>query len=167
MKCFNMFFVCLAAISIMLLGSCSSDSSTNPPANTTDYGFTCTLNGGGYTNQAIKITPGSGSVYSVADDQTAVTCTNAATEVGVVSFKGNKTGTYKIEAGDDKNLVMMTIGAVGTGVYIEIISGTINVTSYGAVGGDVIGTFSGQGEIASNGNAVQITNGTFKAKRAL
>jgi len=63
MKCFNMFFVCLAAISIMLLGSCSSDSNNNPTTpTTTDYGFTCTLNGGGYTNQAIKITPGSGSV---------------------------------------------------------------------------------------------------------
>jgi len=148
----------------MLLGSCSSDSSTNPPANTTDYGFTCTLNGGGYTNQAIKITPGSGSVYSVDDNQTAITCTNAATQVGVVSFKGNKTGTFQVTADDDDNLVMMTLGV---GVYIEIISGTINVTSYGAVGGDVIGTFTGQGEIANGGQTVQVTNGTFKAKRAV
>lgn len=157
-----MFFVFLAAISIMLISSCSSDSSTNPLVNSTDYGFTCTLNGGGYTNQAVKITTGTGSIYSSDDNQTAVTCTNVNTDVGIVSFEGNKTGTFQITNGE-VNLVMITLAQ---STYIAMTSGTINVTSYGNVGGDVVGTFSGQAAVVG-GQIIQVTNGTFKAKRAL
>lgn len=166
MKSVNVFLGYLTVISIMLLASCSSDSSTNSPTNnTSEYGFTCTLNGGGYTNQAVKIATVTGSVYVLDDDQTAVTCTNDANEVGIVSFKGNKAGTFQItESDENNNLVVITLRQ---SVYITLVSGTINVTSYGSVGGDVVGTFSGQGMTTVGEQPVQVTNGTFRAKRVI
>jgi hypothetical protein len=121
------------------------------------------LNGGGYNNQAVKIITENGSVYSVEVNQTTVTCLNAAYQMAWVSFKENKTGTFQITEEEDNSVKI----SVDFGVYINLISGTINVTSYGNVGGDVIGTFSGEGENTSNGQAVQVTKGTFKVKRSI
>ncbi len=166
MRITKTFFILTLIIFGVFFISCSDDSSsTNPTNNTSGYSFSCTLNGGGFSNQTLKYTVVAGSIYSLEDDATAVTFSNATSDGGVVVFRGKSTGTFTInENEDDTNGVIITIG--GTQV-IGLTSGTIKVTTYGNVGGDVKGTFSGTAINASNGENVQVTNGSFSAKRVV
>jgi hypothetical protein len=155
-----LFSISLLTFSIFIF-SCSSDSSTNQtPTNTTK--FTCTLNGGGFNNITITYGTAAGAIYVPVDDETGISFTGATqSEVGTVSFQGNKTGTFTITEDNNNNIALLFAGNTG----LTLTSGTITVTTYGNIGGDIIGTFSGSGTYSSNDQTVQVTNGSFSAKR--
>lgn len=145
----------------ILLVSCSKDSSTNPTDPAT-YSFSCVVNGGGYTNQTFTFSTTAAAVTNPVDNITGCTFTDASGNNAVVTFNGTATGTYSIN--DSETIVGMTFG---NNLFIGLTSGSIKVTTFGNVGGDIIGTFTGSGTVVNNGEEknVEISKGTFKAKR--
>lgn len=148
----------------LVISSCSSDSNTNPTDTGGAYKFTCVVNGAGYSNQTLSMETIAMSVYDLGANETVCSFSNVTNDAVLVGFQGKSTGTFTID--DSKNTVVVTLS--NNTIIMALASGTIKVTTYGNVGGDIIGTFTGSGFVSkSNGNpeAIQITNGTFKAKR--
>lgn len=143
------------------LSSCSKDSS-NPVAPLINSKFTCTLNGGGYTNQTITLTNTGGAIYASDENETGIVFSSTTNDVGGIVIKGKSTGTFPIDEGDYE----VTIAMNGKTALV-LTSGTIVVTGYGSVGGEVKGTFSGSAIDASTLQTVQVTNGSFSAKRIM
>ena len=154
----GLMFVSLIIIGVAL-SSCSKDSS-NPVTPSVNQKFTCTLNGGGYNNQTITLTNSAVAIYSSDDDKTGIVFSNTTNDVGGIVIKGKSTGTFSIDEGDYE----VTINMNGKTALV-LTSGTIVVTGYGSVGGEVKGTFSGSAIDASTQQTVQVTNGSFSAKR--
>ncbi len=146
------------------LVSCSKDSSVTDPTDYTNSKFTYTLDGGGFSNQKFSFANFGGTVYSAEEDQTVATFGTMGNDGGIIGFKGKSTGTFQVNENSETNALVLYSGS---SQVITLTSGTITVTSYGSVGGEVKGTFSGTGVNSINGQLVQITNGTFAAKRLM
>jgi hypothetical protein len=158
MKSFKPLLVLLFVTIVAILSSCGDDS-TSPTPEAVTYEFKCTLNGGGYNNLAINYNSGAGSVYSPTEDETGISF-GGVNDMGVIAFKGKSTGTFSIS---ETNQLYITVGGVANTISME--TGTITVSSYGAVNSSVKGTFSGTGIKASTGQTVTISNGSFTARR--
>jgi hypothetical protein len=144
-----------------VLSSCSKDSS-NPIAPLINSKFTCTLNGGGYSNQTITLTNTGGAIYASDENETGIVFSSATNDVGGLVIKGKSTGTFTV----DESNYQVTIAMNGK-TPLAMTSGTIVVTGFGSVGGEVKGTFSGTSLNPSTLESVQVTNGSFSAKRIM
>lgn len=150
----------------LLLLSCSKDSTTNPTDNNTGYQFSCVINGGTFSNKTYSFDVDGGSIYVPGSDETACSFTDPQGNSAQVIFKGNKTGTFN--ANEEENAVMIHLISTTELFYLKQ-GENIKVTTYGSVGGNVEGTFSGKAIYvnASTGAQFEVTfsNGKFKAKR--
>jgi hypothetical protein len=155
----SMLCIVIAIASVILL-SCSSNSTSNNPV-TASYEFKCTLNGGGFTNQVISYSKAGLGVFLPSQNATGLNFSGSSTgEAATITFTGNSTGNFTFGT---SGIAMIITFADNS--QIAITTGTLAVTAYGSIGGDIKGTFSGTG-ISSTAQTVQITNGTFTAKRA-
>jgi len=149
--------------SATVMFSCSKDSSDSPATAANEVSFV--VNGGGYSNQTIKLNANGSAVYDDVLDATGCSFADAASNSAMVAFNGHATGTFAVN--DDNGLV---VNMDNNTTLIGLTSGTITVTQYGAVGSDIKGTFSGTGIVIKNlsdPDTIQITNGNFKARRAM
>ncbi len=159
----------------ILFASCKKDDSN--PAGTGDNGgnstYTITLNGDGFSNK--QVTPGTTAttayaMYSPTEQKTGgyLACSD---NINVSFFtQGQQTGTFNFAVGTDgsdpENGLVVTSGT-GTGMkiyYAKTGSGSITITSYGSVGGQIKGTFTGK--IYNATTDVEVTiSGSFSATR--
>lgn len=100
--------------------------------------------------------------YMASSDTTTVSGANGAGYPAIsLRFPGNKTGTFTCsvtKTGIDYTPVFGTTYIAGAGGDC-----TITVTSYGAVGESIAGTFSGT--VKSGANSVTLTEGGFNVIR--
>jgi hypothetical protein len=165
---------CIVAILLVVLllsaGCSKKDSATNPtgPGTTMSGTASFTLNGAGFTNQSFSITGMLGG-FSVSDNMSGVTGSSATTgdsTMLTVVFPGSTTGTFLFS---DTAAVVITRGTGSTQrAFVNTMGGgQIVVSTYGAVGGSIAGTFSGKLYEVSNTrlDSVTVSNGTFNALR--
>lgn len=159
---------------IVLLAACKKDDDGPAPSGgggvpppTTAPRVQFTIDGDGFAAQTFTFTPvaGSGlSMYVTSDDETNGSLVMNATNNFTLLFDGNATGAQNSTSGT---------GSVGIGLnvdgaqYLQYTT-AVDVTTYGAVGATVEGTFSGtlirmNGPTA--GSYATITDGTFRFTR--
>lgn len=161
----------LAAMLCMvgLLAACSDDSSpTDPTPSEDDGSITFTVNGGGLSNKIFSFADSSSfSVYSSVNDFTVIRFNGKvdgkATSI-IVTFKGTSKNTRQLDGTTSEGVTTQW----GTNDYIAMTQGSIVLTKYDGVGGDVAGTFSGTGVGTVNGQIATFTisAGSFTSKRA-
>jgi len=145
---------------LMFLFSCGEDSTSSNDDNPNITPGSCSLilNGGEYSNVKVEFQSGVGG-YNADENQTALSFTGVNQGlVLVITFSGNKAGTYTI---GDKNGIALTM-ANGDPIYLT--GGTIKVTSYGGFGSYIVGTFSGQAMSPTN-PTITVKDGKFSALR--
>lgn len=156
-----------------IANGCKKDKNEpTPPGGGGNTGGTAaqvqfTINGDGFNDQTITINPATGSgtaLFSTADSETTGVLMADANNSFQVIFPGNVTGTFACTGGvGPLALSLRTNGQL----YINQTN-TATVTTYGAVGGWIEGTWSGtilRSNGASAGTAATITNGTFRFRR--
>ncbi len=161
----------LATALVVLLfssGCNKSDTSTNPGGNVLQGTATFTLNGAGFTNQTFTVTGFLGG-YSTSDNKTGLAGSSATTGDSTmleIVFPGNTTGTFQFT--DSSGVVISRgTGSSTRGFVNGIGGGQVVVTSYGAVSGGIVGTFSGKlYEVTKQPmDSVTVSNGSFNATR--
>jgi hypothetical protein len=171
MKNTTTFLMATLLVVLLLSSGCSKkDSTTNPvtPVTTTGGSASFTLNGAGFTSQSFSITGFLGG-YSVSDRVSGVTGSSATTgdsTMLTIVFPGSSTGTFPF--GDTAGVVISRgTGSSQRGFVSGLGGGQIVVTTYGAVGGSITGTFSGKlYEVTNLGvDSVTVSNGSFNALR--
>lgn len=163
----------LALALIALASSCKKDEDSPSPSgggsSTAAEGpkVTFTIDGDGYSNQAITINPGSGSgnaAFSASDAETSGTVMADANNSFVLLFDGNTTATLTCTGGvGPVSFSLRTSGHL----YISQTN-TVVITAYGAVGGFITGSFTGtvlRSNGASAGTQASISNGSFRFRR--
>jgi len=190
--------VVFTLLGLAVMTGCKKDSSPTSVVNTTTGGgsftsATFTLNGGGYSNQAFTITSNgitalgfdvdAYSVYKASTNVTAIAITNDNTggnlQQIIIALPGNQTGTFNWTNSTSANnaiafLLEFTSSSVTTFFYSSLdnggnINGSVSLTSYGAVGNKINGTFSGKlYKVTAAGidSSVTVSNGTFSVVRA-
>lgn len=164
----SLLFTILAFATFTLIVSCSSDKKddNNPIIPGSNSQITMTFNGAGFSNQAVTLNNGVSS-FSVSQNYTAVIFSGKAGSDSVyfyVLFDGNQTGTKSWD--DNNGVIMYRSVSGGNSSYLGVSNGTLNVTSYEAVGGKVGGTLSGQIVDATDSTiAISISNGNFSSTR--
>lgn len=165
----------LVFIFSVFIAGCKKDDSN--PAGSGDNGgnstYTITLNGDGFSNK--QVTPGSTAttayaMYSPTQQKTGgyLACSD---NINVSFFtQGQQTGTFNFSVGDnDSDPEVGLIVTSGTGTSMKIYygktgSGSITITSYGSVGGQIKGTFTGK--IYNSTTDAEVTiSGSFSATR--
>jgi hypothetical protein len=150
----NFIFVGLLLIT---LESCKKDKETPAPINTgANEKLRFTLNGDGYSNQSVVLTAGSTSSvalggYSTSEDKTGLsivgTMGTGKSVVTTIVFNGKSTGTFPLGADDDSGeayvLVQITENSSEKQYVTVANAGTLTVTKYDNVGGNIEGTFTG------------------------
>ncbi len=159
-------FACFATLTLVSLfwQGCSDDDPVTPTP-TSSYELSFVVNGGGFTNKTFTLTGGAAN-YATAEDviQIAFAGKDGSTDVGFSGFwKGTSTGSRQIvyEQNDDTVSCGFTHGQKVYGCT----AGTMALTKFGGVGGDVEGTFSGTFTLFFASETVTVTNGRFKVKR--
>ncbi len=140
---------------------------TTPPASAS---VQFTLDGDGYTNQTITITPpGSLGEARFDVDQNETGCISASvgtsgTDQFTMAFEGSTTGTQYRDPTDGPFGFFILLGGQQYAAHID----TLVITTYGAVGATVEGSFRGsivRGNGPTAGTIVSLTNGTFRFRR--
>jgi hypothetical protein len=164
----SLLFIILAFATLSLVVGCSSDKKDddNPLVPGNNSQISMTFNGAGFSNQTVTLSNGLSS-YSASQNYTAIIFSGKAGADSVyfyVVFDGNQTGT---KSWDNNNGVIMYRSASGVNYnYLGASNGTLNITSYEAVGGKVGGTLSGQMvDVTDTTVAISITNGNFSSTR--
>lgn len=163
----SILFAVFAFAALSIFVSCSSDKKDeNPLVPGANSQVTMTLNGDGYSNQAVTLSNGLSS-YSTGQNYTAVIFSgNVGTDslYFYVVFEGNQTGTKNWD--DNNGIILYKSSSSGTKSFMGVSNGTLSVSSYEAVGGKVSGTFSGQiVNVNDTTNTISITNGSFSGVR--
>jgi len=162
----------LFLFSTFLLSSCSKPSPTPAPTPTT-YDNTFTVNGGTFTNTVLNLNAN----YVIGDyglngsTQTEI-FVKGTTPDGKDSafidfvFGGSKAGTYAFNTTSNFGSIFVTPLPGGSTIQMDAKTGSGNmvITSFGGVGGNITGTFSGT--FSSGTTDYVVSNGSFSVKRA-
>jgi hypothetical protein len=162
----------IAGVTILLLvssGCNKKDSATNPTGpNTTGGTASLTLNGAGFSNQTFNFVGVMGG-FSASDNMSAIFGSSVIagdTTWLTIVFPGASTGTFQFS--DTVGVVIMHGTSSSSGLFVNGPGGgQIAVTSYGAVGGSIAGSFSGrlyEFSLAAL-DSVTVSNGSFNALR--
>lgn len=147
----------------LMLSSCSDNSSnTNNPDNSGNLSgkISFTIDGGQYSNEHIEMNENGGALVEYNGKTTTITFGNQEkNQVVIVGINGTETGKYNIE--EDNNSIMLTLSPTN---ILFMSSGSIVVTSYGAIGELITGTFSGEMKTLEN-DTYEIKDGSFTATR--
>lgn len=122
------------------------DSGSNPGSDNS-----ITINGGGYSNLTFNLSNAVGA-YVSADTTTSLIMSGSASGDSVYvafSFAGNSTGTYTWQNySSGSTILVVRIGGLSATNPVLLVSddnsGSTIVTSYGAVGSAISGTYSGK-----------------------
>lgn len=156
----------LACLTLLVIGCTKEPVAPNNPAASNRL----TLNGGGHANEKLTF-PDAVASYLTESDVTVVaigdsTVPETADAPGaLIFFKGNTVGTFTINNADSNVFVWVFTDTT----QYALISGTVTITKYGAVGEKIEGTFAGSGTTNVNGVDIPITvtDGAFSAVRLL
>lgn len=157
----RLFSILVIATSVLSM-SCSSSSPSDPNTSSGET-FTFTKSGGltgnsNYSSYTLASFSTDENVTYLLGSDVAVT-TGPTANMVIVTVPGKTTGTYAL--GDSECTLTMFANSVP---YIAT-SGTVVVSSFGAVGSQIKGTFSGTMVSATGGAGVTISNGVFDVKR--
>ena len=167
--------VCVLFVALIVVfnssGCNKTDSTTNPGGNNNALqgSVSFTLNGAGFTNQSFSISGFLGG-YSTSDKMTGLAGSSATTGDSTMLelvFPGTSTGTFSFFADSTGVAISRGTGSSTRAFVSGQGGGQIVVTSYGAVGGSIVGTFSGKlYEVKNTGlDSVTVSNGSFNAMR--
>ena len=124
-----------------------------------------TLNGGGFTNQTFTLSNAYGGLASGITSIGAARIVSGDTLYLELGFTGSGAGSYPWGSTSTAFVMHSTPGSLKE-FFSTPGSGTTTVTSYGSVGGNIVGTFSGKLYLVPGGtDSVTVTNGTFSALR--
>jgi hypothetical protein len=162
------YYSILLLTAVILLASCSKDSSNPTDGSNIDTG---TGNNAAVVNsdkENFSFKLGMGlfdKLYGVTDIVfTSFVPSGSQTTDGYamsISFRGNGVASYNFD--DDDNGIIIMKNYI---VYQTVPgSGKINITKYGAVGQTIEGTFTGQFVSATGGATFTVTSASFKATR--
>jgi len=164
---------CLFVLSMFILGGCPKPTPAPTPIPTT-YPNTFTIDGGSFHNQVIPIkvvTSSNGQNNANGQNYTQIeifgnsdTFTNIHIEI---RFTGSSSGPYNFNiANEDYVSIAVTTQNNPNPIQYNSLDGTgsINVGSYGAVGGQISGSF--HGKFDGNGTTYTIPSGAFSVTRA-
>ena len=160
----------IIALCIALLGAgCKKDEGGKDevgtgPGGTADYG-SFTINGAGYTNKQVTLVYVSGGLYSGETSIVGAGLSGADTVTFGLTFKGSSTGT---RTWSDTTFASVQVHTgSGTRYFISLDGrGTTSISSYGNVGGTIVGTFSGQLiDLSLVTDTITVSNGSFSAIR--
>ncbi len=163
----------LLSMILLLLVSCNTDSSNNPPTNTTTGTISLKINGvvwsGAYAS-GITANLGGTNVLTVAG-QKSESNNSETVSIGILPFAG--IGTYTFDGTSVNSKVTVNIGGKG---YVSTPLaggggggiGTIKITEYVAPNGitnpgKAIGTFSGTIKSYNSDEEITVTEGKFTA----
>ncbi len=154
--------------------SCKKDN--DPPANSGGGGTPTptnnprvifTIDGDGSSAASHTLTPSSGSgmaLYSTADEESSGSLMMDASNHFTLLFEGQSTGTFACTGG----LGNVSMSFAVNGAHYMSYTNTMEVTTYGSVGGTIEGTFSGT-VIRMNGPTAgafaNVTGGSFRFRR--
>lgn len=155
---FIKYFILLTIAAFIM--SCSKDSSNPIDNSNTGSGGNIVTDKGTYS-----VTFGIGKYFTDENHSSlTITTTNGSGSNGVVSIKfvGKSTGTFNYDD-DLDNVVVLSIDSK---IYLsKENSGSIKITSYGNVGGQIKGSFSGTFETPDSGEKIVVSKADFSAKR--
>jgi len=157
----------LVTILSLPFSSCSDDEVIVTPTPTNNIEVTFTVNGGAYNNKTFTLTGGA-ALYEPGDDLTGITFAgkDGTRDIGcVIGWAGTKTGTRSWREYDAQDSASCGF-TDGTSVFGSEI-GTLSITEYGSVGGNIKGTFSGSFTLFLSKEVVSVTNGKFTVKRII
>lgn len=132
------------------------------------YGASYTIHGDGHNNETVTISTSGVTAYAIYSPTDSTTVGYASQQIGQwfsVAFPGNTTGTWNMSDGASDALLTLYLGG---NTYISE-DFTLQVTSYGGVGQNVTGTFSGTFVRFDMGTLeevpVTVSNGQFQLLR--
>ena len=144
----------------LIINGCEDDNNPVDPGPGATASGSFTLNGGGYDNQTVNIV-GGGALYDSSQDETGVILygvVNNDTATIAIAFPGNSTGNF---TWSDTTSYLSFYTNIST-IYLGV-DGSTNITSYGNVGSNIAGNFSGTLSLFS-ADSINI-DGSFSARR--
>lgn len=135
-----------------------------------DFGGTTPPSSSGSITVTLDGTPRTFNVACSAIQEsniTGVTCVDSSNNAFQITFDGFSTGTY-LSSSSSYNFIAYYSQSSGNWQTLPLYgtSCTINVTSYGSVGGTISGTFNGSMNNASSpSSTMSATSGTFSVQR--
>ncbi len=165
----------LVFIFSVFIAGCKKDDSNPTGTDTTGGTYSITLNGDGFSNK--QVTPGSSITtafvtYSTGSQKTGgfLACSD---NINVWFFTpGQQTGTFNFEIGNDQSdpsAGLIVSSGTGTSIktyYSKTGSGSITISSYGSVGSQVKGSFTGK--VYNVATDAELTiSGSFNANRTV
>lgn len=168
-RSFKLILLIFSASAIVFFSGCSKDDS-NPvnPGGGNNQTNKITFTGGAYNNQTFNLTGVYGG-YSVGGQISVALLSGMAGQDSmtiVVAFPGSTTGTFSWQdASSDETTsgVIISISNDPNKWYMSNgPTGSTAVTTYGAVGSTIVGTFSGKVYSVTDSSTV---SGTFSVPR--
>ncbi|MDI6767779.1 MAG: hypothetical protein QME52_13240 [Bacteroidota bacterium] len=165
--------VMFVLFTILIFGACKEESSSPGPDNGTNVGLATAsliINGSGYINRTFSFSVATG-VHSPVENETGIAAglSSGTDSVAlVIVFPGNQTGTFGWSDTTVVGLFVYGTGGIQKTFTSYDGSGSTTVSSFGAVGGFISGTFSGKligGTPPNTTDTVTVSNGSFSAKR--
>lgn len=170
-KKLTILLVIVMALSMIaaLAGCGSSDDSSTIPNGANIYvdagaedRYSALETGGFFLANAVASPP-------IDANTTVVLMLHSPDNGAMLTFAGNTTGTYTVTAGTAT--IAYTDASANTyaaGITLPITSGSIEVTEYAEVGGDIVGTYSFIASIYVDGSPTENTTsltGSFSVER--
>jgi hypothetical protein len=140
MKSILTFLFCI--IGFIFSSGCSKED-TATAINNTVGSASITLNGGGLNSKTYNFTGFAGAYLASQNVTTATASTTDGSDnvQFIIAFPGQATGIFNWVGGNQASGVV--VNYLNSQKSILGYSGSTTVTSYGSVGGQIVGTFSG------------------------
>lgn len=161
----------LFIVMAVLLVSCTAEQLTNV---VTDDKSSFVVNGSGYTNTKFKgYAIDTASFARLVDSNAALVVISGLTSKSTENFaitlvlKSATPGTYAVNGLEGTTMTLVTSAGSSPVTYVAT-SGSIAITTWGVIGGQVTGNFTGSFALASDPSHVvlEVTSGVYAVKRA-
>ncbi|MBK7104356.1 MAG: hypothetical protein IPH62_03635 [Ignavibacteriae bacterium] len=160
----------LSTLLIFMISACGDDS--NPTDNDDDDNVsstTLTINGDGWSNKSLTVNTSVGT-YATMSKMTVISVSFDEDIQMIIYVNGGATGTYnfkEVETGQGNGITLTTgSGDLSKFYFWKDNSGSATISSYGAVGSKISGTFTGKLYNAATDAEITIS-GTFNALRTV
>ena len=182
MKKVNILLAVILA-SAFTMASCGTENGDGPIISFTPESVTMSLDGTSTLDESnnlmisgtYKSTPvADGALHIARTDTTTITAMKGSAGVFII-FKGKTTGTFTVTAQEASALYSTEVGpSTGAPTYIADAgdvggsstgTGTVTVTEYGAVGGQIKGTYTFSTVLMSDPTSTHTIAGTFDVTR--
>ncbi|RJP71476.1 MAG: hypothetical protein C4539_04970 [Ignavibacteriales bacterium] len=161
----------LVFVFAVLIAGCKKDDSNPTGTDTTGGTYSITLNGDGFSNKQVTINSAAGG-YSTTNDVTGITLSCSDNIMVTLVSPGKQTGTFNFSVDETSSdiitglLLVINAGTTSTKTYgVKSGSGTITISSYGSVGGQIKGSFTGKIYDVTSPTTEVTISGSFSATR--